>query len=196
MRTAQSEVGFTFNCFPMGVYLATNCLHSYNYYCFSGFSCRTGLTELLFMLKERLFFFLKLLLLLFAELHSYLDFNLVSSLPGNHHSKYCEGDQLQYFIFEKKLSLASKNFARHCRSSQVFCFKHSSTAANYLLFKNSSNISSTSYRLCTSRQHLPHILMFCHLFCKIFMSKAKIHCPHLRMKNCSPSFDYLHHLNY
>lgn len=117
MRTAQSEVGFTFNCFLMGVYLANIYPHSHNYYCFSGSSCRIGPIELLFMLKEKLFFFLKLLLLLFAELHSYLDFILVSPLPGNHHSKYCEGDQLQYFIFEKKLSLASKNFARHCRSS-------------------------------------------------------------------------------
>ena len=117
MHTAQYEVGFTFNSFLMGINLAIIYQHSHNYYCFSGFSCRIGLTELLFMLKERLFFFLKLLLLLFAELHSYLEFNLVSPLPGNHHSKYCEGDQLQYFIFEKKLSLASKNFARHCRSS-------------------------------------------------------------------------------
>ena len=170
-------------------------LHSNSYYCFSSFLFHIGQIISLFMFKEKLFFFLKLHLPLFSKLHNCFDFTQLSPLLGNHHSKYCEDVRKLYFIIKRKLSHSAESFVKHCRSSQLFYFKHLSTVASYLQFKNSSNNSQTSDRLCTSRQHLPHILVFCHLFCKIFMFKAMIHFFPLKKKSCLPYFEYLRLLN-
>ena len=179
----------------MGIGLFIIFLHSNRYYCYSSFLRHSIQIILLFMLKEKLFFFLKLRLPLFFELHNCFNFIQLSPLLRNHHSKYFKDVLKLYFTFKRKQNHAAESFVKHCRSSQLFYFKHLSTVASYLLFKNSSNNSQTSYRLCKNRQHLPHILVFYHLFCKIFMFKAMIYFLPLRKKNCLPSFEYLRLLN-